>query len=372
MNFDLNDEQQMLHDIATRFASERYDLPRRGKYLKEAQGFSSTNWHLLGEIGLLGLFLSGSAGGLDASPTDIIVLFEALGRGLVVEPLVDCALLGAMHLDRGANPDVKSHWAADLVSGTRRVAYAHRELTARNNARYVSTRFRRTGDTSILSGEKVAVACPIGADAFVVSASHSEDPLDWHAMELFLVPADAAGLEIQPYRQIDGSTAGRLFLKDVILPPDAQLSGGRAAIETMEALASLARAAEALGIMETVFAATLAYLRERKQFGVTLASFQALQHRMVGHYVQVELSRSLLCGAAMTNTEPQQSWLATIAGTRAFIAEASVKLGEDAIQLHGGMGVSDELMIGHAHKRLLLLSRTPAEPAVALDSYARA
>jgi alkylation response protein AidB-like acyl-CoA dehydrogenase len=166
----------------------------------------------------------------------------------------------------------------------------------------------------------------------------------------------------------DGSMAVSLTLDGVLAGPDTRLGGGAAQIADVEVLASLARSAEALGIMERIFAETLDYLRIREQFGKPLSSFQALQHRMVAQYAAIEQSRALLNLALVSWGKPD--FAAAVAGARAFIAPASIELGHEMIQLHGGMGVSDELSIGHAHKRLLVLSRWPDDPEAALDRFA--
>lgn len=222
----------------------------------------------------------------------------------------------------------------------------------------------------MLNGEKVAVANPVGADALIVSASDSEDPSDRAAINLYLVPADTHGVALRTYRQIDGGLAACVSLDDLELGPQSLIRGGFDAIVWAETRASLARSAEALGLMETIFQQTLGFVRQRRQFGVPLSSFQALQHRLVAQYVALEQSRSLIYGAALADPSEADAWRTRISGARAFISEHSVALGHEAIQMHGGMGVSDELPIGHAHKRLLLLSRTPSDSATALDEYA--
>ena len=195
-------------------------------------------------------------------------------------------------------------------------------------------------------------------------------PRDADGVVWFLAAPDAPGVETVTYRLIDGSPAAALTFTNAKLPDEARLDGSLADLEDIEARASIAETAEAVGVMDTLFNATLEYLKTRKQFGQPLGSFQALQHRMVAQYAKLEQSRSLLFAAVMANPANRKEWLKAIAGARAFVADAALALGHEAIQLHGGMGVSDELMIGAAHKRLVKFSRYPIDAAAALDRFA--
>ena len=368
MNFDLSEDESMLKSVAERFVVDRYDHDRRHRYLAETNGFSADNWRHLGDLGLIATAFSAEAGGLGASPTDITVIFEALGRGLVVEPLLESAVLAGGLFERIAPTAVQAEWLEGLVTGTRRLAVAHREVAARHNPNRVETTATRVGDGWVIDGDKSIVPAGAGADAYIVSARMSGAPTSPDGVGFFLVPADADGLVIVPYRTIDGAVACALTLRGVTAV--TPLGGDLGDLELAQARASLARCAEALGIMETLFAATLDYLRTRKQFGVAIGSFQALQHRMVAQYTAIEQSRSLLYLAVVTDPADQAAWLRSIAGTRAFMSDASVALGHEMIQLHGGMGVTDELVIGHGHKRLVMLSRYPDTADNALDTFA--
>lgn len=370
MNFDLSEDQAMLRALAERFVTDRYDLARRRTCLAEPFGFSAENWRLLGELGLIAAAFGEASGGLGAGPVETIVLHEAMGRGLVVEPLIECAVFAGGLFEAVADAALAGMWLPALVSGERRLAVAHRELAARNRMGFVGTRAERAGGDWRLTGTKALVPGAVGADALIVSARVEGAAGDRAGVALFLVPPDAPGVSVRPWRLMDGSLAGAVTLADARLGNEAWLGGGIAALEEADARASLARSAEALGVMEVLLAATLDHLRTRKQFGAALSTFQALQHRMVAQYVAVEQSRSLLYRAAMADRGDRAERLRAIAGARAFIAEAGVALGHEAIQLHGGMGVSDELVVGHAHKRLFLLSRHPADAAAALDQFA--
>ncbi len=360
----------MLRTLAERFVMDRYDLARRRAYLNEPNGFSAANWRLFGELGLIAAAFGEASGGFGAGPVEIMVLFEALGRAMIVEPLIESAVFAGGLLERTAAPTLAALWLPALVSGERRLAVAHREVAARNSFGWVGARADAGVDGWRLNGAKALVPGGVGADALIVSARIEGVPGDRDCVALFLVPGDASGLTLRPWRMIDGGLVCSVTLDGVRVGDEARLVGGLDAIEDADARASLARSAEALGLMELLLAATLDHLRSRKQFGAALSTFQALQHRMVAQYVAVEQARSLLYRAAMADAQDRAAWLQAIAGARAFIAEASVALGHEAIQLHGGMGVSDELVVGHAHKRLFALSRHPADARAALDQFA--
>ncbi len=249
-----------------------------------------------------------------------------------------------------------------------RFALAHREQAARHNLAWVETKARRNGSGTILSGAKSLVAAGAGVDAYLVSARHSGETGDRGGISLYLVDSKSPGLTVRPWRLVDGSVAVSLTLDDVVVPEDHCLGGDIASVEGAFERGAFLSCAEALGIMEKLIADTLEYLRTRTQFGASLGSFQALQHRMVAQYAVMEQARALLNLATMA-TEPTARSRA-IHGARAYIAEHSVTLGHEMIQMHGGMGVTDELIIGHGHKRLLLLSRWPEDAGAALDRYA--
>jgi alkylation response protein AidB-like acyl-CoA dehydrogenase len=297
-------------------------------------------------------------------PTGLAAIFEALGHGLVVEPLAQGAIVAGGLFARLASDPLKADWMVGLISGAKRLALAHRERSARQNVGWVETSARQDGQGVILSGEKSLVPAGMGADAYLVSARTDGAAGDRDGVALYLVDAGAQGLTIKPWRLLDGSVAITLTLDNVAISRPDCLGGTLADIKTAQSRAALADCAESLGIMERLFADTRDYLKTRTQFGVALGSFQALQHRMVAQYAVLEQARALLTLAAI-----QGSATATD-GARAFIADASVALGHEMIQMHGAMGVTDELAIGHGHKRLMMLARWPEDAAAALDRYA--
>ncbi len=370
MNFDLSEDEEMLKAVAERFVSDRYDGERRRNYLACDAGFCIENWALLGDLGLIAMAFDADNGGLGASQIDIALVAEALGRGLVVEPLTESVLVAGKLFEFGAGSVLKARWMPGIVSGEIRLALAHHEAAARHNPAWVESRAVEMSGEWCLNGKKNMVRAGVNANAFIVSARISGDADQNDGVGLFLVASDAPGLVIHPYRVIDGTISCEVELHDVVVTADCRLSGDLDAIGYAETRAAIAWSAEALGIMETLFAETLDYLNTRQQFGVALGSFQVLQHRMVDHYARIEQARALLYLAMMADPSDSDAWVKAIAGARAFIAEASIKLSHDLIQMHGGMGVTDELIIGHGHKRLMMLARHPRDAGYELDRYA--
>ena len=368
MNFDLSEEDEMLKALAERFVADRYDQERRRLYQQEEVGFSNENWQLLGELGLIAALFDGNDGGLGIGLPGLATVAEVLGRGLVVEPLVENAGVAGGLFATLAQAALKARWLPDLMTGDKRIALAHRELAARHNLTWVEAAVRQNGNGVFLSGAKSLVPAGHGVDAYLVSARTSGQAGDRSGIALYMVDANAPGLSVQPWRLVDGSVAVALRLDNVEVAAEHCLGGDASTIEAALERGGFLYCAEALGIMQKLHADTLDYLRTRKQFGTSLGSFQALQHRMVAQYAVLEQARALLNLATMATDPVDRS--RSIQGARAYISDVSVTLGHEMIQMHGGMGVTDELIIGHGHKRLLFLSRWPEDASAALDRYA--
>lgn len=368
MNLNLSEDEKMLQALAERFVQDHYDIEKRRTYLAEPNGYSPKLWALLSELGLIPALFSEADGGGDLDATGIAVIFEAMGRGLAVEPLAENVLLAGRLFAATADAALRDKLLSQIVDGGQRVALAHAEAKGRGGRLWVETRAEAKGADFILTGEKAYVPAGMGADHFVVSARTAQNPESPDGVSLYLVPANAAGLTVTPWRMVDGAAAASLKLDHVRVSGASKLGGGIEAIAHAQTLANLARAAEALGIMERIFAETSDYLRTREQFGAKLSSFQALQHRMVANYVSIEQARALINLALVSWNTPE--FAKAVTGARAFISDASIALGHDMMQFHGGMGVTDELIIGQGHKRLLVLSRWPDDPDVALDRFA--
>ncbi len=370
MNFDLTEDQSMLKSMTERFVQDRYDTESRRKYLGEENGFSKDNWETLAEIGILAAALPEEAGGLALDMTGIAVISEVLGHGMVVEPVIENAFFAAPLLLRGLSDTVGEEWAEALATGSRRVAFAHWEKGSRNGSTWIETRASNNGSGVILNGQKPYVSAGHGADGFIVSARREGQPGDAEGWSLYFVPADASGLSQTSWNMADGSTSASVVLENVSVSSENELKDAISLFETVTLQASLARSAEALGIMERLFADTLDYVRQREQFGSPIGKFQAIQHRLAAQYAEIEQARALLELAIVS--ADTDGFASAVDGARAFIAEAGIDLGHEAIQLHGGMGVTEELSIGQGHKRLLVISRWPDDSEAALDRYTEA
>jgi len=368
VNFDLSEDERMVRDLAERFAADHYDIERRRAYLAQDIGFSAQNWALLGELGLIAAPLTPEFGGLGLHASALVTIFEALGRGFVVEPLIENVLVGARLLLGYAGAELTQAWQDGLADGSRRVALAHVEPASRGNAVWVEASAVPDGGQVRINGIKHCVPAGVGVEAYLISARRAGAASDRDGVDVYLVPATTPGITMRSWRSVDGAVAAHVECVDVIVPEANRLSGGLGALEAVMPLATLARCAEALGITQRLFDETLDYLRTRSQFNTALGKFQAIQHRMVAQYAALEQARALIHLALVR--EGEADFAHAIDGARAFISEASVALGHEMIQFHGGMGVTDELAIGHGHKRLVMLSRWPDDAAAALDRVA--
>ncbi len=364
MNFDLDEDQVMLGDLVARFMADRYDLPKRARYRKEPEGFSRDNWRALGDLGLLALPFGEAEGGMGGGAIELMVALEGFGRGLCAEPYLSDLMLAGRLLAQAGTVAQRAAWLPAIIAGEKRLALAHVETAARYNLAYVACTVDDGPQGPRLTGVKTFVQAGLGVDGFIVSARAKGVVDDPDGVSLWLVPADAPGVVARPYRLIDGSVACELRLQSVA--GAERLDGGWDALLAAFDAARLAACAEMVGIMSTLLDSTLEHLRTRRQFGQPIGSFQALQHRAAELYASLEQSRSQLYRAALAG--PDQA-PAALAGAKVFISEAAIKLGEACIQLHGGMGVTDELAIGHGHKRILLLSSLLGDSESELDRY---
>jgi alkylation response protein AidB-like acyl-CoA dehydrogenase len=363
VNFDLTEDQEMLKALAERFVGEYYDIERRRSYLQAAIGFSAENWSLLGELGLIASLFCSRDGGLDLDATGIATLFEALGKGLLVEPLIENVMVAGRLFAATAPQPLRDELLHKILTGECRLAFAHLESSGRPGLNRIEACAKASSDGVQLTGGKSCVPAGAGVDGYIVSARS-----DAGDVGLSYVPASTPGLICKDWRMADGSAATSLELDRVSVPAQHVLAGGEAEIEAAQLLGNLARCAEALGIMERLFSETLEHLRTREQFGQKLGSFQAVQHRMAGQYAVLEQCRGLLHLALVS--DGTDGFASAVYGARAFMSDVALGFGHEMIQLHGGMGVTDELSIGHGHKRLLVLSRWPDSPELALDRFA--
>ncbi len=350
MNFEFSDDEQQLREAVARWVERGYTFERRTA-IARAGGFSAEAWGELAELGLLGLGTSEEDGGMAMGPVAAMLALEALGRGLVLEPVAAVALVAASIIAQSP-AQVRANWAPRMASGEARVVLAYQERAARYRLNRVDTKATKAGEAWTLSGAKSIV--PIGdqADAFIVSARVGGDAEDAAGIALFLVERTAAGVKTQGYALQDGSRAAEVTL--TAAPATLLVAAGPAfaALELAVDTGIAALAAEAVGAMDKLFELTAEYLNTRKQFGVPIGTFQALRHRIADMKMQLELARSMSYYATLKLGEEPAARRRAIAQAKVQLGQSARYLGQQAIQLHGGIGMTDEYIGSHYFKRL--------------------
>lgn len=355
MHFELSDEQSLMRDTLARFLGDRYDLASRRRYLSSPRGFSQENWRDLAQLGLTALAFPEHLGGMNGTPVDTMIVMEEIGYHLAVEPYLETTIAAAAVLGWAEDSAHARILADRIISGEAILSLALYEQGMRDNFRAPRTSVRAVGGSFRLNGIKRLVSYP-SADFFLVSAS--TNPEDGSCgSELLVIPAGVAGLSQNRYVSIDGTSCCDLHLDDVELPGPARIVGARRGAEALEQLiATLAFAcsAEAVGILRRMFETTRDYLKSRVQFGAPLSKKQVVRHRLAEMYMHSELARSAVVGAAVRDVG-SADWRRSIAAAKVMVNTAADHIGKQAVQLHGGMGVSDEYEISHYYKRLLVL-----------------
>jgi len=376
MDFDLSNEQRLLDETVRRLIKDEYAFERRKKYRAERDGFSRELWARYAELGLLGLTLSERHGGFGGGAVETMIVMESFGRGLVVEPFLATVVLGAGLVQALGSRAQQEAILPRVAQGELLLAFAHSERTARYRLSHVETEARRAGDGYRLSGQKGVVLHGDVADKLIVSARTSGGARDSQGISLFLIDRDAQGVAVRSYPTIDGLRAAEIELEGVRVGREALLgpeNGAYMAIEHTVDRALAALAAEAVGLMEALNATTLEYLKTRKQFGVPIGSFQALQHRMVDMTLEHEISRSMAILAALSaDSNDRTQRRRAISGAKVQIGRSGRFVGEQAIQLHGGIGMTDEYIAGHYFKRLRMIDQTFGDVDHHLDQFAAA
>jgi len=359
MNFDFSDEQVMLRDSVARFIQDDYDFDTRRRIVASDAGMSKENWDTFAELGWLSVPFAEEFGGFGGGPVDLMVMMEEFGKGLVVEPYLATVVLFGGLLSHGASEAQQSDYIPRIIEGSCLGAFAYLERQSRFELADVKTTATRQGEDYVLHGEKVVVFNGANADTLIVSARTAGAQTDDRGITLFLVPANAPGVEIVDYRLMDGQRVANVVLRDVALGASHVVGAVDEGLPLMQAVileACVALGAEALGIMGQLNAKTLDYTRTREQFGVPIGSFQALQHRMVDTFMSYEQTKSLLyravCALEKTDEDPSRD----IHALKVMVDRAGKHIYGEAIQLHGGMGITDELDIGHFAKRLMMIN----------------
>jgi hypothetical protein len=348
MDFDFSEDQEQLRDAVRKWVDKGYDFERR-RSIVSAGGFDRAAYNELAELGLAGLYISEDDGGLGMGPTEGMVVMEELGRGIVLEPLQQTLIAGGV-LGAYAPADLKAAWLPRIASGEALVVLAHQERGARYRLDICKTTATQTGSGWALSGTKNLVPVGDQADAFIVSATVNG------RMALFLVARSATGLDAQGYRTQDGGRAADVVMQNA--PGQLITADGLLALEHAVDIGIACACAEAVGVMDKTLAITTEYMNTRKQFGVAIASFQALRHRVADMKMQLELARSMSFYASLKLNAPTDERRAAMARAKVQLGNSMRFVGQQAVQLHGGIGVTDEYIVSHYFKKLTQLEMT--------------
>ncbi|AQH02243.1 pimeloyl-CoA dehydrogenase small subunit [Burkholderia sp. KK1] len=356
MNFQHTEDRRMLADSLNRFIVEQYGFETRDRIARSEEGFSRDMWQRFCELGIVGAFFDETAGGFGGDGFDVSVVFEALGRGLVVEPFLDALIVGRALAHAGH--DAQREIVAQMIGGGTIAAFAHDEPGSHYELSRVTTRATRHGDGWLLKGAKGVVQQGEHADVLLVSARTSGGDFDEAGIALFVVPREHPGVSVRGYRKIDGGRAAEISLDDVTLDADALLGNaedGYATLEHAVGYGLVALASEAVGAMDVAKEHTLDYLRTRKQFGMPIGAFQALQHRMADVLIDIEQARSAAINAAAAVGEAGVARERALSAAKYSVGRIGARVAEESIQLHGGIGMTWELALSHYAKRLVMI-----------------
>lgn len=366
-------EQQMLGDSLRRFLSETFDFDARMRVIGSENGRSPATWQGLAALGVTGLPFAEGDGGYGGTAADVAVVMEEAGRALLTEPVL-AGLVETAALIAHAPEAARARLVPAVVDGSLILPLAHGEPQARWSLTDVETRAVHTAGGWVLTGRKSAVACPASADGFIVSARVSGGRQEAAGIALFHVDRASAGLSTAEYAAFDGTRAGEVTLADVAVAEEDCLCGpeaGARALSAAREAAIAALAAEAVGAMGVAVEMTTEYLKTRKQFGVAIGSFQALQHRAAEMYVALELSRSMaVLAAAALDSGAGEERARTLSAVKLQVARSARFIGQQAVQLHGGIGMTAEYRIGHLFKRLTMIDKQHGDADWHLEALA--
>ncbi|MCR9104637.1 MAG: acyl-CoA dehydrogenase [Gammaproteobacteria bacterium] len=357
MDFNLSEEQALIRDSIERFVAENYEFDKRNATVAMEHGFSSAHWQQFAELGWLSIPFAEEHGGFGGGHVDTMVIMHEFGKGLVAEPYLPTVILFGGLLQAGGSQALQADLLPQLIGGQLQGAFAYLERQSRYALSDISTRAVKEGNDWVLNGEKTVVLNAGAAQKIIVAARASGEQTDEAGITLFMVDAGDSGIDATYYRMTDGQEAANLRLTDVKAEAVIGAAGeGFGLMQQVIGDAILAVAANALGAMEALNAQTLEYCKTREQFGVAIGSFQALQHRMVDMFQACENQRSLLfravCAADAQSDDAQRS----LHALKVMTGKAGRHIGGEAIQLHGGMGMTDELSVGFYVKRLMIIN----------------
>ena len=369
MNFEYSEEQQQLADSVRKYLANEYDFEKRKAIIRSDSGISDQVWATFAELGLTALSLPEADGGFGGGAIDLLATMEACGEALVVEPLIETIGLGARLVARAGSPAQREAILPGVADGTLKLALAGLEPGNRYELKPTRTTARAQAGGWVIDGEKAVVIGAPSADHLIVSAATAKGP------SLFLVARNAAGVKLSPCRTVDGQRAADIVLSNVSVAADALLGTEGGALPLLEEATDFATAllcADAIGAMKQATDATLEYTKNRKQFGVPISSFQVLQHRMVEMYIVCEQARSMaiLAASKVDGGGDADDRKRAVSAAKVKIADAARQISQESVQLHGGMGMTEEMKVSHTFRRLTMIAQRFGDADHHLERYA--
>lgn len=359
MDFSLSDFQSMMRDSAARFIQDKYDFATRRRLVASELGYSEDNWALFAELGWLALPIAEAYGGLGGDLVDTIILQQELGKGLVVEPYFSTVLLSARLVQRLGNEAQKQELLSGVIAGELKLAFAYAESHFSYDIEQTETTATEVGDGFVINGHKAVVLGAKTADRLLVTTRTSNQQGDVDGITVFLVDPQQPGVSLRCYATNNGQQAAEVILDQVEVADDAMIGkpgAAQAAITTVLDEAIVALCAEAVGAMEKLVNTTTEYVKSREQFGQKIGKFQVLQHRLVDMFIEYEQSKSMLYFAAMQLAQEGSESQRAASMLKTKIGNSIRFIGQQAIQLHGGMGMADELDVGHYFKHMTVIN----------------
>lgn len=367
MDFSLTEEQILLRDSVEKFVADNCSVDRHRSLLAAGRGFDTDTWQQFAELGWLSVPFAAEHGGFEGGAVDVMVVAEALGKGQVREPFLHTVITCGALLQLGGNAQQQANTIPGIIDGSNQWAFAFAEDNNSYDRAKVGTQVTAQGSDYVLNGKKIAVLNGDAADHLIVSAT------TWEGVALFIVDATHSGVNREVFVALDGARGAHVTFENVVLKSDqllGSLSGGLELMERAIDKSIIAMGAEALGAMQALLDATVEYTKTRQQFGQPIGKFQSLQHAMADMYMKVEETTSLLLNAAIVLDQGSDDAPAACAALKVKLAEAGRLVSQQAVQLHGGIGMTDELGIGHYYKRLMVLGKLYGDEAYYVDRFA--
>ena len=358
MDFNFTSEQDQLRDTVAKLVSQKYDFDTRRKVAKSEAGWRPEMWSQFAELGLLGASFTEAEGGFGSGPIEAMIISEEFGKGLVIEPYLQTVVIGGNFFRHGGTDAQKEEHIAGIIGGETRFAFAYSEPKSRFDLNDISTTAKKDGASYTLNGHKAVVIGAPFATHLIVTARTSGAQRDANGITVFLVARNAKGVTTRDYPTVDGLRASEVYFENVAVGADAvigKVDGGLPLVEKVVDNAIAALCAEAVGCFKVLNEATISYAKQRKQFGQSIATFQVLQHRMVDMFMAAEQASSMTYMVTLKLDEADKARKLAASAAKVQIGKAGKLVSQDAVQIHGGMGMTDELNVGHFFKRVTMI-----------------